>query len=129
MSCFLIQGEREKYTPGISLALRGSPSTRTNKRGTQMAVIQTRKQSSQQRLKSNERSKEKKNYLVWKIKKPSRTRAFELEFEVLNRFTDILIEKWMNVLHRKSSMIKIMKPRKYIKRTGDTVGKNLLVSY
>lgn len=59
--------------------------------------------------------KGKRNYLVWKIKKSSRTRAFELEFEVLNRFTDILIEKWMNVLHRKSSMIKIMKPRKYIK--------------
>lgn len=129
MSCFLIQREREKYIPDISLALRGSLSTRMNKRATQIAVIQSRKQSSQQRLKSNECSEEKEITLFEKSKKSSRTRTFELGLEVLNRFTDILIESGWMLQVKKSNMIRIMKPKKYIKWTGATVGINWLVSY
>lgn len=33
-----------------------------------------------------------RNYLVWKITKFSRTEAFDLGFEALNSFTDILVE-------------------------------------
>ena len=50
-----------------------------------------------------------RNYLVQKIRKSLRTEGIELGFEALNRFTDILIVKQMNIPGGKSNMIKVMK--------------------